>query len=319
MSSVVFYHSNCFDGTMAAAGALWAYQNKRFAFDGDLTLVPINYSQSTWDEFSEGQYAPLLVAQEKSEGAITEIYFVDFCPKKETLINLVELGYSVVVLDHHKSAQEDLQGLEELLGDKGAGLTVSFDMERSGALMAWQYFADYVPDLVKHVADRDLWKFEMNLTPQVILWLNVNAAVNKPQTYVDACNRFNTQPAVIKGEGIALMKLQEKNVKDQGSKWRPVDLEGFPNGAIVMAGTNPSEVCQYVYENNAVAWVMGFSFTKQGRVAISLRSKDGAEHSIDVTKLARQWGGGGHKHASGCMMELEEFMAIYSQSRNQGT
>lgn len=60
---------------------------------------------------------------------------------------------SLLVLDHHASAELDLDGLPY----------VQFDMNRSGAGLAWDHFFPGVERLpmVAYVEDRDLWRFAL--------------------------------------------------------------------------------------------------------------------------------------------------------------
>lgn len=303
MNIAVFYHSHCLDGTMAAAAAQLAARKS----ENKYVLSPINYSQATSQEFFYGQRSPFRYAA-KMLGNVDEVYFVDFCPKAEVLVALSNKVSKVVVLDHHKTAQEDLEGL------KRPNLEVIFDMEKSGARLAWEYFHNEVPSLVAYVEDRDLWRFTLDKTRQVNLWLSTAASKNDPETFLWAVDQFDKFPGVVKESADVLYKLQENLVKEQATKWRKLDMDKFRNGAIVPAVNFASEVCEHVYDNNEVDWVMGFSFTKDGRVAISLRSKQERSSSVDVTEIARMFGGGGHKHASGCAMDLDVFTEIYQSS-----
>ena len=69
----------------------------------------------------------------------------------------------LIVLDHHKTAMEELQ---PLLDDPESGITGVFDMGRSGAALAWQYLANKkpLPELLQYVEDRDLWRFAFGNT-----------------------------------------------------------------------------------------------------------------------------------------------------------
>jgi len=66
---------------------------------------------------------------------------------------------SILILDHHKTAMEDLQGFEGAV----------FDMERSGAMITWNHFFPNLeaPRLIDHIQDRDLWQFKIPRTREV--------------------------------------------------------------------------------------------------------------------------------------------------------
>ena len=83
------------------------------------------------------------------------VYIPDFSYNLETTTKLWHFhGGRVTLLDHHKSAMEELQG--QLPG-------CYFDMNRSAAAIAWGYFKplERMPDLLAYVQDRDLWRWEL--------------------------------------------------------------------------------------------------------------------------------------------------------------
>ena len=127
----VLYHANCFDGT-GAKFAAW----KRF---GDAAYyIPVQY----------GKPFPDMVKL----GPETDVYILDFSYPRDFLEELHSKVHKLVVLDHHKTAQADLAGLDY----------AKFDMNKSGAVLAWEYFhpGKVVPDMLRLIQDGDLWKFE---------------------------------------------------------------------------------------------------------------------------------------------------------------
>ncbi len=135
----VIYHANCPDGFTAA----WAFWR---IFRDDAVYLPYRY----------GQAPPDLAGK--------RVAIVDFSFRRETLLEMVKQTKYLVVLDHHKSAERELADLD--LGEKG---NIIFDMERSGAQIAWDYlFPDQRrPWLVDYVADRDLWRNELPHTKEI--------------------------------------------------------------------------------------------------------------------------------------------------------
>ena len=57
------------------------------------------------------------------------------------------------MIDHHASAAKDLDGWFNPRFDS------VFDMQKSGAMLAWDYFfpAQEAPEIVRYVQDRDIW------------------------------------------------------------------------------------------------------------------------------------------------------------------
>lgn len=77
------------------------------------------------------------------------VYVLDFSYPPEILDPVYAKVKQLVVLDHHESAQEYLKGCPY----------AHFDMTKSGALLAWEYFfPDREPSMVCNlINDRDLW------------------------------------------------------------------------------------------------------------------------------------------------------------------
>ena len=143
---VCIYHDKCLDG-LASAAVVYGY------FNGpgfDIEFVPANYGDAPPDVTDK------------------DVYIVDFSYSKETIISMAEKAKSIVILDHHKTAKEQLGDIHL------ANVAIRFDMSRSGAQVAWDYFNGSTserPIVIEHVADRDLWKFENPLTKTFINYL----------------------------------------------------------------------------------------------------------------------------------------------------
>ena len=78
---------------------------------------------------------------------------------------------SVTLIDHHKTAIEDLRPL--FMQDSWTGepkqLAHFTDLNRSGATLAWDYLFpnEQRPPLLGHVEDRDLWRFKLPGTREI--------------------------------------------------------------------------------------------------------------------------------------------------------
>ena len=106
MSALVIYHADCYDGFTAA----WIARQVM----PDCELFPASY----------GKPPPYELARERA------VYVLDFSYPREEMIELNECASALRVLDHHKTAEENCRGLA----------FCDFDMDRSGAGMAWDYF-----------------------------------------------------------------------------------------------------------------------------------------------------------------------------------
>lgn len=80
------------------------------------------------------------------------IFIVDFSYSREILDRVYDKVGTLVVLDHHETAEEQLRGAPYAL----------YDATKSGALLAWEYFFpdQKAPMTCLFVNDRDLWQWK---------------------------------------------------------------------------------------------------------------------------------------------------------------
>ena len=148
ITPVIIYHDNCFDGIAAA----WATSKGLNQLDQEFEennlertqlFIPRSYGQSQ-----------LEIGQLHNK----DVYIVDFSFPRETMIHINKTANSLLVLDHHKTAQADCEGLEFCV----------FDMNRSGAGMAWDHFFTAPrPKLIDYIEDRDLWQFKLPASKEI--------------------------------------------------------------------------------------------------------------------------------------------------------
>jgi oligoribonuclease NrnB/cAMP/cGMP phosphodiesterase (DHH superfamily) len=217
-----------------------------------------------------------------------EVYLVDFSFKRTQMKQLCELAQTVTVLDHHISAQEDLDGLEA----EHANLEIVFDMSRSGAVVTWEYFHQQpVPQLLLHVQDQDLWNFALEGTR------DINAALmSYPFDFAlwhevaTSTQRF----ATLLSEGRAINRFRQEMI--EGYKNRAVlgRIAGFEVPIVNCPRAITSELLGELAEGHPFA--AGYQDKGEKR-SWSLRSS--RKRGEDVAKVAALFGGGGHKNAAG--------------------
>jgi len=134
---LVIYHGHqCPDG-FAAALAAWLYYEGRAEFlgldHGDVKSI---------DDL------PALDGR--------AVYILDFSFAEPLLRAIDARAAKLVLLDHHQSAARKLS---EFVSQSGV---VHFDMSKSGARLAWEFFQPQqpLPDLVRYVEDRDIWVWQ---------------------------------------------------------------------------------------------------------------------------------------------------------------
>jgi len=259
------YHKNCLDGY---GSALAAY----LKFKLNAQYIPVQHQE------------PVPPLERNST-----IYLLDFCYPRSVMENLQE-KHQVIVLDHHKTALEDMMGM--------IGLKDSiFDVQRSGAMITWQYFhpSENIPLLIKILQDRDLWQWQYPETAAATAAL-ITLGFEDFANWIPYVEDQEITQLVNMGE--ILLKANAHNIKSQVSMSY---LGKLPNRQELIPLVNTphliSETCHAMLESSQYQnyQVVAAWYVKKGKVCYSLRSRPG----FDCSKIAQQYGGGGHPQASG--------------------
>jgi oligoribonuclease NrnB/cAMP/cGMP phosphodiesterase (DHH superfamily) len=267
MRSLYIYHANCMDGLGAAFAAYFAGGKK--------------------EEFHAASYDDGGPPFEKVDSQ-TMVYLLDFCYKEAQLRLLCDQAAMVVVLDHHKSA------IEMLTTFSHERLSNRCDIDHSGAMVAWNYFfgeSTPPPRILQLIEDRDLWKFQYPDSKPAHAALQArNTEFWDLKDYLDAEARED----LVK-EGIVLLRQFHSMVAQIiRTNTRMLGIADYVVPAVNANYMFASEVGNRLCENT-VTFSATYHDTDKGR-AFSLRSCEGG---MDVSEIAKQFGGGGHKHAAG--------------------
>ena len=244
-------------------------------------------SYAAWKKFGDkAEYIPVKHGRPAPEGlAGRKLYFIDFCYPKDIMDPLIKEAASVTVLDHHLGNRDVVESMPEYV----------FDDKRSGATIAWNYFHPDVPvpKLLKYVEDGDLYLFKLPDSRAAIsymyaqpfhfdVWDTLSAKLEN-----DADRTVLIERGKVYAEHFAILVEQIAN------KAIPVSFEGFECYLVTAADMFTSDV------GNRLAHLkppFGIVVNFHGDVLnVSLRS----DPSIDVSAIAKKYGGGGHPHASG--------------------
>lgn len=309
MSPLCIYHGNCADGF----GAAWVVN--RF-YDGEVEFYPGVYQRNPPEAEVRGR----------------DVIFVDFCYKREVMNQLCASANTIIVLDHHKTAFEDMRDWGLVLPDAGQDyLDVMtrerfrtgslFDMNRSGAGITWDFFFpdEKRPTLLNHIEDRDLWRFKLPHTREIQAALFSHPyEMDLWSSLINDVNMFGTEDMVI--EGTALERKHHKDIAElcrvsaRPMKFRRPGDPGLPwvvpaanlpytltsDGGHLLCGTMIKDGAVIFVENDdgkksLMPFACCYMDKPEGRY-FSLRSRD---DGINVGEIAKQYGGGGHEHAAG--------------------
>ena len=272
MKILCIYHSNCLDGFGSA-------------------LVVLNDLGKDAVEFHAGVHG-----EPPPDVTDRTVMIVDFSYKRDVLLKMADQAKKIYILDHHKSAEENLRDLPE-------NVTTIFDMERSGVMITWDYLNrdKEAPQLFKIIQDRDLWKFEFPETK------HVTAALFSYEFDFDVWNKLIEQDlSILEKEGSAIYRKQMKDIKDF--------IKTAAYRSVITGYDVPTLNAPYMWSSEA-GHIMGESekfaacyWDKDDGRIFSLRSSETT--GIDVSKIASHFGGGGHKHAAGFKLTMDQLSTL---------
>ncbi|MSR47119.1 MAG: phosphoesterase [Planctomycetes bacterium] len=256
MKPLVLYHGQCLDGFAAA----WvAFQ--RFGGGGEYRAV----------QFGEPLKIPV-------DGR--DLLILDFSFPRAQLLEFKERATSILVLDHHVTAQQDLAGLD----------FAHFDLKRAGCTFAWDWFFPDQPRpwLLPYVEDKDLWLWKLPGSQEV------SAAL---QSY---SRSFKTWDKILKkgldalvAEGRPILRYKNRLIETAASRIRMIDFEGH-RIPVITSCLLQSEIGGRLSKDHPFVAIV---FETEGRKIWSLRSHEGS--GVNVAEIAQRHGGGGHPNAAG--------------------
>lgn len=276
--ALVLYHDNCPDG-FTAAWAVWK------ALGDEALYAGVNYGQE-----------PVLSACEGRR-----VILVDFSYPRAQLDRIGAVAERVEVYDHHKTAEEALR----YWGDEAPETRrVVFDMNRSGAGIAWDEFhpggptwLGVRPPLVSYAEDMDLWRFALPYSREIreVIFLTERtfAAWNdlNDSLVADFPGRAQIGAALLQAKRVRVATVC-KNVR-----WLTFGEHRIP---VVNASWDMSELGEYLAEQYPDAPCGGYYFDRADARQWGFRSRNG----FDVSALCKQYGGGGHAAAAGFQSEI---------------
>lgn len=266
-SIVILYHKDCPDG-FGGAWAAW----KKFGNKTDYIGV-------------EHQTQPLKLKNK-------EIYLIDFCySKKEIMKKLLKDNKKVVVIDHHISQKETIKISSKYI----------YNLNHSGSVLTWKYFYPKkpIPKLLLHIEDMDIWKFKLPKTKELMSALEIYDFNFKIWNKI--ANDFENKKTKGKyiAEGELILKYEQEIIDRLMKTADEAKFKGYKT-AIVNSPVLHSQIGNaFVKRGYPIAAIWS---QKNGKRKISLRSNG----KIDVSKIAKEFGGGGHKAAAGFSINTEK-------------
>lgn len=270
---VVIYHDPCSDGFGAAYAIYYRHMEE------DIQYIPGRHDETKGDE----EYWLNLVDGKR-------VVICDFSFPRPLLEKMYEAAEQLLVLDHHASARDSLEDLEYC----------HFDMEHSGAVLAWNAFHDDPPPrLLQYIEDKDLWKFELPQAEYLLTYIEAEKRSFESWRMLHILLENDREFHRSINWGQQMLAYRNNIISELGSA-----PEIWTIGGEKVLATNcswlRSEVCHMMLDHEEAEGISGCYWIQNGLLHWSLRS-DGTK---DVSKLAGTFGGGGHPQASGFSTEF---------------
>ena len=213
------------------------------------------------------------------------VVVLDFSYDNATTKRLMKEAKGFLIIDHHKSAMVELHDVS----------CTHFDMNHSGAMLSWKFFhpGKDAPRMIKHIEDRDLWKWEIPYSKEFA------AAFDMVPFEFDEFAKFEDDSAVddaikrgsyILAYSKTVISKIAKHATHRKMSGKDVLVVNSPHWMSEI-GASLSPKCDF-----AVIW---FYDHETHQVKVSLRSH---HDDMDVSEIAKSYGGGGHRKAAGFIL-----------------
>jgi oligoribonuclease NrnB/cAMP/cGMP phosphodiesterase (DHH superfamily) len=276
---ICFYHAGCPDG-FGAAWAVW----RAWGPAGE-------YRARGHDDGVRAQ-----------ELAGDQVAFVDNAPSNAVLRQLADSAGLLVVLDHHVSALERYRAepdLERVL--RARGHLVRFDLEHSGAVLAWKHFhpETELPALLAYIEDQDLWRWKLPESEAV------NATIYSHPRRLELWDELARTPLErLVEEGRPIARAQRIEVERALQLAHPITVGGQRLEAV-------NALFHRALIGHELALRAAHRVSCGAVYRLGGRRVDCSLYSIgdyDVAKIAMRYGGGGHRNAAGFHVALDDWL-----------
>lgn len=283
MKPFCVYHHGCTDGTGALLAATLAL---------DVEACPGVHNEKPDFEKFVGR----------------DVLFVDFSYKRPVLEEIVKVCRSLLILDHHVTARDDLAFLDAALPTweehvANPGVRALFDMNRSGAMITFDYLLrtsdrgiplgllHNMVEFMERIQDRDLWKNTIQDNNEFIIALR-----SYPHTVEAWIPLVKRGVQALVSEGYPIQRYYRQRVEEFKANAMFQELDGHRVPVVNCPFFAASEVAGELAEGHPFA--AGFYHTGT-KWTFSLRSRG----DFNVSELAKKFGGGGHAQAAGFAVE----------------
>lgn len=303
---LIIFHGNCPDGWCAAYICKFKYP--------EAELLPLNHG------LNDNQLNSLF-----NICAGKDVIMVDYSLRTRELNDqLNSVAESFYILDHHKTAQAALEGAEY----------ATFDMKRSGAGLAWDYLfgkdstGEWTYDReqreggvdigtprpwwVNYTEDQDLWNWALPDSQLINAWLMVQPRTE--EVWGTITTKVSADDA--RRSGMGVREYIEYYTRSVVAEAQEGVFEGYKTGVLNIPYVGVSEAGAALIDKGYDIGLLWFE-RGDGITQFSLRSLHSG--NVDVSAIAKKYGGGGHGTAAGFQLSMPEGRILVDKILNRVT
>jgi len=222
------------------------------------------------------------------------VYIVDFSYKRPVMEEIVSKARHVFHIDHHETAIKDMEGFTA----DNFETHYSYDNTESGAMLTWSFLfpESVIPNLIRHVDDRDRWKFLLRGTREI--QSNMFSYAYTFENWDMLMSQSIDQQIT---EGTAIERRHAKDVKElMGVVVRRMNIGGYNVPVANIPYQYGSDMCSALAKHEPFA---AYYYDKPTIREFGLRS---TADGINVGDIALLYGGGGHARSAGFGVSFED-------------
>jgi oligoribonuclease NrnB/cAMP/cGMP phosphodiesterase (DHH superfamily) len=298
---LVITHKDCTDGCCSQAIIRSKFGNNAIYLELDHSNLDIK------KDINANEYINQILGTNNSE-----VYIADFCLNTNMIDQLLKQNNKVVILDHHASSIPFVTPFEKRM-EEGENLNIEIHFSKenncSGSMLTWKYFyPELEPTLaIKHVSAGDIWKFEFGDSTKHFytgLLETYKGPKNIPlEVWENLIFNDNYAESFI-SIGKPLHEQFMNEVMDYVPKGKPIVLHNTLGFMIEAPKKYTSDLGNQLAKINGGFGLVYNLDPENGVVRCSLRSIE----PLDVSLIAKKFGGGGHAQSSSFRCKnMEEF------------
>lgn len=245
------------------------------------------------------------------------IIIIDVAYNKKVMTEFIKKSKRITLIDHHISVRDDMLNLKFRKHDE-----IVYDVDKCGSSLTWKYFFKdkKMPQFIKYIEDNDIGRWSLKDTTFFLSGLNVNyplvytneniarwkklfsnneveSLIKKGKTYSEYQNyliKHNVGRHHTTNFPSKLVYNSYKNFFKKIGQYKVVVFNGHgcPSSNLIANRIFEQTDCDFI-----IFWIYNFS---KKTYLLQFRS-----HAVDVSKIAKLFGGGGHTLAAACSISKD--------------